>query len=88
MHACIYTGRRNNSWCREMFPDLSPAELPLAGKCGCLYAVDLCSRLKVTDLLIADCYFSAELAIKLGDGSYWSMNLRYMASDAQRINLR
>lgn len=64
-----------------MFPDFSPAELPLAGKSGCLYAVDLCSRLKVTDLLVADCYFSAELAIKLGDGSYWSMNLRYIASD-------
>ena len=81
MHAFIYPGERSVSWNRELFPDLSPAELPVAGKAWCFHAVDFCSHLQISHIMIADSFYSPALAMKLGNGSYWSLNLKYVASD-------
>ncbi|MBQ9338451.1 MAG: hypothetical protein IJS14_14265 [Lentisphaeria bacterium] len=59
---------------------MSPAELPVAGKAWCFHAVDFCSRLQVSEVMIADSCFSAGLAMKLGNGTYWSLKLKYIAS--------
>ena len=80
MHAFIYPGDHTANWSREIFPDLSPSELPVAGKSWCFHAIDFCSHLQVSHIMIADSFFSPTLAMKLGNGSYWSLNLKYVAS--------
>ena len=80
MNACIYVGGRNNEWIREIFPGKSPAELPIVGKSWMRHAVDLCSELKTAEVFIADSFFYPDLTKRLGDGSYWSMKLDYLAA--------
>ena len=80
MQACFYSNTAAHSWYRELFKWTSPTDIPLAGRSGCLHAIDVCSKLAVTDVLVADCHYSEELARKLGNGSYWSLKLTYIKS--------
>ena len=80
MNACIYIGGRNNEWIRDIFPGKSPAEMPVAGKGWVRHAVDLCSELRTERVFVADTFFYPELPKRLGDGSYWSMKLDYLAA--------
>ena len=80
MHAFIYPGDHTSTWNREIFPDLSPAELPVAGQSWCFHAVDFCSHLQISEIMIADSFFSPKLAVELGNGSYWSLKLKYVLS--------
>ena len=76
MKACFYIGPGINEWFREFFPGKNPGELQIAGKSWCRHMVDQCSSLKITDVYIADCYYQDELLNRLGDGNYWSLQLR------------
>ena len=84
MKALLYPWVPKNFWSREIFPDLSPSELSVVGKSWCWCAVDCCSVLKVSEVLIADCNFSRNLEDKLGTGSYWSLRLSYVNGEADR----
>ncbi len=75
MKACFYIGPGSTEWSWNFFPGKSPGELPVAGKTWCRHMVDQCSRLNVTDIYIADCYYRDELAKRIGDGGYWSLEL-------------
>lgn len=75
MKACLYIGPGGDGWCGNFFPDRSPGELPLAGKSWCRHAVDLCSQLQATEVMIAECNFREELRTRLGCGKYWSLDL-------------
>ena len=78
MQACLYSGNADLSAFRNLFPGMGPGELPLAGKSICRHMVDLCGRLKVSDVLLADRELNPELAGELGDGSYWSLRLTFL----------
>ena len=80
MKACFYIGPGCSEWCWKFFPSKSPGELPIAGKSWCRHMVDQCSRLDVSDIYIAACYFREELASRMGSGDYWSLNLHYLPS--------
>ncbi len=62
---------------REIFPELSQASLPVAGKSWCFHAIDLCSLLHATDVLVVDNVYNEDLCNRLGNGSYWSLKLGY-----------
>ena len=86
MRLLVYASLSGKSWSREIFPDLSPAELPVAGKPWALHAADLASCLGIKDMAIADAIFSPDLAERLGNGSYWSMKLEYFESADQSFS--
>ena len=86
MNVCLYVGYQDNEWVWDIFPGKSPAELPIVGKSWARHAVDLCSLLKASDILIADCFFYPELTGRLGDGSFWSTKIEYLPS-TDSINL-
>ena len=87
MQAILYSSDVDHTRFREHFPDMSMGELPLAGKGVCRHLVDLCGKLGATDVLLADRFFSPELAQQLGDGSYWSLRLQYI-NCARHTSLR
>ena len=78
MKACFYIGPGCSEWCWEFFPTKSPGELPIAGKSWCRHMVDQCSRLDISDIYIAACYFQDELASRMGNGVYWSLKLHFL----------
>ena len=80
MNACFYVGPGSTEWCWKYFPTKSPGELPIAGKSWCRHLVDQCSRLKINDIFIADCYFHDDLTVGMGAGDYWSLRLHYLPS--------
>ena len=80
MKACLYIGPGCNEWCWKFFPSKSPGELPIAGKSWCRHIVDQCSRLGVSDVYIADCYFHEEVKASMGSGDYWSLRLHFLPS--------
>ena len=80
MNACFYVGPGSTEWCWKYFPTKSPGELPVAGKSWCRHLVDQCSRLKINDIFIADCYFHDDLTVGMGEGDYWSLRLHYLPS--------
>ena len=80
MNACFYVGPSSTEWCWKYFPTKSPGELPIAGKSWCRHLVDQCSRLKINDIFIADCYFHDDLTVGMGAGDYWSLRLHYLPS--------
>ena len=80
MNACFYVGPGATEWCWKYFPTKSPGELPIAGKSWCRHLVDQCSRLKINDIFIADCYFHDDLTVGMGAGDYWSLRLHYLPS--------
>lgn len=80
MQVCIYSYIRENHWCRELFPNMHPLELPLAGKSLRAHLLGFCTFLKVigvSDVLVSDCDYTDEMARCMGDGSYWSLTLDY-----------
>lgn len=77
MKAFLFSGCAQSNWARDIFPELSPASLPVAGKSWCFHAVDLCNLLHVSDVLVVDSVFNSDLGNRLGNGSYWSLNLQY-----------
>ena len=81
MKACFYIGPGGNDWFGKFFPGRSPGELSIAGKSWCRHMVDQCSRLKITDIYIADCYYRDELLDRMGDGDYWSLQLHYLPTE-------
>ena len=81
MKAFLFSGCAQNCWTREFFPELSTASLSIAGKSWCFHAVDLCNLLHVSDVLVVDNVFNADLCSRLGNGSYWSLNLEYKKDD-------
>ena len=81
MKACFYIGPGGNEWFGKFFPGRSPGELSIAGKSWCRHMVDQCSRLKITDIYIADCNYRDELLERLGDGDYWSLQRHYLPTD-------
>ena len=87
MQAILYSSDLDHTRFRKHFPDMSMGELPLAGKGVCRHLVDLCGKLGATDVLLADRFFSPELAQQLGDGSYWSLRLQYI-NCARHTSLR
>ena len=83
MDVCLYIGRRNNEWVWELFPGKSPGELTIAGKNWVRYSLDLCADLKAANVHIADSFFYDDLRNRLGAGSFWSTNIRFLpTSDA------
>ena len=82
MKACLYIGTDGNEWARELFPDKSPGELPIAGKSWCRHAIDLCSQLGMTDVYVAECFFHENLRDRTGSGAYWNLNLHKQACTA------
>ena len=80
MKACFYIGPGCSEWCWEFFPSKSPSELPIAGKSWCRHLVDQCSRLDISDIYIADCYYRDDLFSRMGNGRYWSLDLHFLPS--------
>ena len=78
MQGCLFSGNRDLPEFRRHFPGTSPGDLPVAGKSICRHMMDLCGKLHLDEVLLADRYFNPELAGHLGDGSYWSLRLRYI----------
>ena len=78
MKAFFYIGPSCSEWCWEFFPASSPGELPIAGKSWCRHMVDQCSLLDISDIYIGACYFRDELASRMGNGVYWSLNLHFL----------
>ena len=84
LQICIYSNIEPLHWRREFFPGIHPLALPIAGKGLCSHLIDFCtyfSQDKVLDVLIADCNYSEEMALSLGDGNYWALNLDYQPSE-------
>lgn len=84
MQVCIYSNIRPNHWCREVFPTIHPLGLPIAGKGLCTHIIDFCTYFRsanVSDVLVVDCNYSEEMALSLGDGNYWALNLDYQAGE-------
>ena len=79
MNACLYIGTQDDRWCRRFLPEKAPLELPIAGKRWSRHAVDLCSQLGVSKVAIADCFLTDVEPNRLPDGSYWSLELTYLA---------
>ena len=77
MRTLVFADMFGQKWCQDVFPSLNPAELPMAGKPWVLHIVDLCRCLQVTHVTFSDCAFSQEMAVRLGNGSYWSLTLDY-----------
>ncbi len=80
MQVCIYSYIKENHWCRELFPNWHPLELPLAGKSIWAHLLGFCTLLKaigVSDILVSDCEDRDEMMRRLGDGNYWSLNFEY-----------
>lgn len=75
MKACLYIGAEGSEWVLKLLPNLSPGELPVAGKSWCRHAIDICSQLGVNDVYIADNFMHDELAHQLGKGEFWTLNL-------------
>ena len=67
MHAFIYPGDRSASWNREIFPDLSPAELPVAGRRIIDYSFQCAQRFGVMFTEVLDWRFSEKLADDFSD---------------------
>jgi len=80
MRAYLYPGNADFAKIREIFPDLGPGEMPVAGKPLCRHLVDLCGILKVSEVFVVDRLLNPKLSKDLGDGSYWSFRLRYLNS--------
>ena len=78
MRACLYPGDADLSRHRELFPNLGPGEMPVAGKSLCRHLVDLCGTLQVSEVFVVDCFLNPQLAYDLGNGSYWSLRLHYL----------
>lgn len=89
MKACLYIGRPGSEWIEELFPGKSPGEMPIAGKSWYRHAVELCSALKIDEVFISDSFYYDELKTRLGDGSYWSLKLKWLpdAADADTPKL-
>ena len=68
MKALLYPSVPQNFWSREILPDFSPSELSVIGKSWCWCAIDCCSVLKVSEVLVADCNFCRNLEAALGAG--------------------
>ncbi len=80
MQVCIYSNVEPRHWSREFFPTIHPLGMPIAGKELCTHLVDFCTYFrtaKVSDVLIVDCNYNEEMALLLGDGNYWGLNLDY-----------
>ena len=84
MQVCIYSNVDPHHWSREFFPAIHPLGLPVAGKGVCSHLIDFCTYFKpagVSDVLIIDCNYSEEMALSLGDGNYWVLNLDYQPGE-------
>ena len=78
MDACLYIGHHPNEWVWELFPGKSPAELTIAGKSWGRFALDVCSMLGCENVFIADAFFQGDLKTRVGNGSFWSLNIRQL----------
>ncbi len=84
MQVCIYSNIGSQYWSREFLPAVHPLGLPIAGKGLCTHLVDFCTYFgpaNMTEVLIVDCNYSEEMALTLGDGNYWALNLDYQQGE-------
>ena len=82
MQICIYSNVPADSWRREILPSFHPLALPVAGKALCCHLIDFCTYFRTERepvVLLADCNYSEEMALSLGDGNYWALRLDYRA---------
>lgn len=75
MRVLVLDSRPGSEWSRQIFPDLNPAELPMAGKPWVLHVADLSHHLEAERLTFVDSAFSPDMQVRLGNGSYWSLRL-------------
>lgn len=75
MRVLVLDSRPGSEWSRQIFPDLNPAELPMAGKPWVLHVADLSHHLEAKRLTFVDSAFSPDMQVRLGNGSYWSLKL-------------
>lgn len=77
MKAILKPYAHEQEWCDEFFPDSSLCALPVAGKPFAEYLVDLCSDLKIADVLLLDYNYNPLFNDSLRNGEKWNLNLSY-----------